>query len=376
MFGWLSCVFLATVGQADVSLPFDQFQTLWSDPQLIGEPPWNEVVMRPDGYRNRLLGFRVRVEGAYTSADETRLSTRTVDGDPLPVICRGGCELGLPGQWLAVIGWIPKEGAVDGLIAYAATRIVDPVTLTGGPDAAGANGAAATTDSGLPPQALSNETGNTIGTPFDGQAPALPTAPAAPTAPATGGTQPLDPGAFAQREAPQVPVAAQADQVAVAVLERFIASRNPRLPAGDRRYIAVQVIRTAIAYGMRWEFFASLIAAESNFNRGAVSPSGAMGLGQLMPGTARDLGVSNAFDVDQNLRGAATYIKRQLDRWAHLDAQRQFQYALAAYNAGPGRVVQYGGVPPFRETHTYIRRIAGYYTQLHAQHNAARAQGN
>lgn len=97
--------------------------------------------------------------------------------------------------------------------------------------------------------------------------------------------------------------------------------------------------------------FVELIRAESGFNPRALSPKGAQGLGQLMPDTARLLGVRDAWDPAQNLDGAARYFTSQLERFGDV------ALALAAYNAGPHRVVQYGGVPPYRETRAYVAKI-------------------
>lgn len=97
--------------------------------------------------------------------------------------------------------------------------------------------------------------------------------------------------------------------------------------------------------------FVELIRAESAFNPRAHSPKGAQGLGQLMPATARDLGVRDAWDPAQNLDGAVRYFSAQLERFGSV------KLALAAYNAGPHRVVQYGGIPPFRETRVYVAKI-------------------
>lgn len=95
----------------------------------------------------------------------------------------------------------------------------------------------------------------------------------------------------------------------------------------------------------------ALVDQESRFNPHAVSPKGAIGLGQLMPGTAVQLGVDDARDPMQNLRGAARYFVDQLAAFGRVDL------ALAAYNAGPHRVADHGGIPPFRETRDYVARI-------------------
>lgn len=102
--------------------------------------------------------------------------------------------------------------------------------------------------------------------------------------------------------------------------------------------------------------FQSLVKQESRFNVNAKSPVGAYGLTQLMPGTAGDMGVDRNIPIE-NLRGGAKYITIQLNRFGNIP------HALAAYNAGPGRVIEYGGVPPFKETQGYVRRITGYYNE-------------
>ena len=106
------------------------------------------------------------------------------------------------------------------------------------------------------------------------------------------------------------------------------------------------------------DFISSVIHAESGFNQRAVSPKGAQGLMQLMPGTASKLGVSNAFDPRANVEGGTRYLSELLQRY-NFDVVK----ALAAYNAGPQRVQQYGGVPPYYETRTYVARIVRDYNR-------------
>lgn len=104
--------------------------------------------------------------------------------------------------------------------------------------------------------------------------------------------------------------------------------------------------------GVPEDLFLRLVQQESGWNPGAVSHKGAMGLAQLMPSTARKLRVDPR-DPAQNLDGGARYLRMQYDRF------RDWRLALAAYNAGPGAVEKYGGVPPYRETQGYVRAILG-----------------
>ena len=111
--------------------------------------------------------------------------------------------------------------------------------------------------------------------------------------------------------------------------------------------------KAALEFGLDPDIYVALIQQESGFNPNAQSPKGAFGLAQLMPGTALDMGVMRTDPID-NLRGGAKYLREQYDTFG-----QDYRLALSAYNAGPGNVKKYGGMPPFQETQNYVSRILG-----------------
>jgi soluble lytic murein transglycosylase-like protein len=125
-------------------------------------------------------------------------------------------------------------------------------------------------------------------------------------------------------------------------------------PASSRRAEQFEPLIKAYAaeHNVRADLVRAVIQAESAFNPLARSHKGAMGLMQLMPATAAELGVNDPYDPEQNIRGGVRYLRALLDQYAGNE-----ELALAAYNAGPGAVDRYDGVPPYRETRNYIDRI-------------------
>ena len=137
---------------------------------------------------------------------------------------------------------------------------------------------------------------------------------------------------------------------------------NPRLSATDSQAIAGHIIWYSQANGVDARLIMAVIGVESEFDVHATSNHGAMGLGQLMPGTARDLGVTNAYDPEQNIAGAVRLIRWHLQQ--NVNSHDPLALALASYNAGENAVKRFHGVPPYAETQRYIWKIKRLYAQL------------
>lgn len=121
------------------------------------------------------------------------------------------------------------------------------------------------------------------------------------------------------------------------------------------------VVPLSKQHGLDWRLVTAIMAAESSFNPCAVSPKGAMGLMQIMPAVAKDFEVNpnQAFNPDENIRAGVLLLKRLKKRY-----KGDMKLTVAAYNAGPGNVTRYKGVPPFKETRNYVKKVLGYHLDL------------
>jgi soluble lytic murein transglycosylase-like protein len=147
----------------------------------------------------------------------------------------------------------------------------------------------------------------------------------------------------------------------------------PAPPASPPPSARELVSAAAGRYGLPPEFVHSVAAAESGYQPGALSPKGAIGVMQLMPATARALGV-DPHAVEQNIEGGTRYLAELL--WKYKDDPNPVRRALAAYNAGPGAVDRHNGVPPYRETEQYVERVLrNYWKQVGQQSRAPRRTG-
>jgi hypothetical protein len=146
----------------------------------------------------------------------------------------------------------------------------------------------------------------------------------------------------------------------------FIMNRNKRLSAADATAIAETILAYSAHYGVDARLIMALVMVESGFDPYGRSHVGAQGLGQLMPSTAKGLGVSNAYNTEENLFGTVKLIRKHIDKYTKKtgDPYQGLVLALAAYNAGSGNVSKHGGVPPFKETQNHIRKVMAAYKQF------------
>lgn len=181
--------------------------------------------------------------------------------------------------------------------------------------------------------------------------------------PATEASQPAAPASAPAASTPSGPVDARLGATVQAPGQVSAPSTTDargsvlaaRLPEHGR-HLASAIEDAAVRSGIEPSLLAALVRHESNFRQGVVSHAGAIGLAQLMPGTAAGLGV-DPNDPSQNLDGGARYLREQLDRFGSPEL------ALAAYNAGPNRVAQAGGIPRITETETYVGRVMSTWEQ-------------
>jgi len=138
----------------------------------------------------------------------------------------------------------------------------------------------------------------------------------------------------------------------VPTTNKFLLYRNE----GEPQQLETLITHFAQKFRLDRSLVKAVIKAESDFDPRVVSSRGAQGLMQLMPETAREVGVTNPFDPSESIYGGSLYLRKMLDSF-----DQNLDYALAAYNAGPGAVRKYGGIPPYEETQNYVRKVKQYY---------------
>ena len=143
----------------------------------------------------------------------------------------------------------------------------------------------------------------------------------------------------------------------------FILKQNPKLGSNQALKIAQDLIGFSLHYHVDARLVIAMLVVESDFDPNSISRSGAVGLGQLMPSTARWMGVQNSYNTTENLYGTVKLLRTHLDQY-NTPQGSDLSLVLAAYNAGAGAVKRHGGVPPYRETQAYVRRVIGIYKHL------------
>lgn len=159
---------------------------------------------------------------------------------------------------------------------------------------------------------------------------------------------------------------ASAQQVPTNIVENIIQDHilndNSNLSREEANYLSQAVIYYSYNYGVDPLVVTSLISTESHFHQSSISSAGAIGLGQIMPDTAVALGV-NPYDEKENIEGACSYLSTQIKNFSY--SPTPVEFALAAYNAGPQAVKNYGGIPPYQETQNYVVKVKNTYFSLY-----------
>ena len=171
-------------------------------------------------------------------------------------------------------------------------------------------------------------------------------------------------GTVQQIETPDLLASAHAETAKSQVVEGSFTSRPIKGSAcgvelkDDYSNIVVPLSKK---HGLDWRLVTAIMAAESSFNPCALSPKGAMGLMQIMPAVAKDFEVNldDAFEPDENIRAGVLLLKRLNKKY-----KGNLKLTVAAYNAGPGNVTRYKGIPPFKETQNYVKKVLGYHADL------------
>jgi soluble lytic murein transglycosylase-like protein len=146
--------------------------------------------------------------------------------------------------------------------------------------------------------------------------------------------------------------------------DTFLTLPAPPSLGPDRQTIVERAVDAAREHNVDAAYVLSVMAAESSYDAAAVSPAGAIGLMQLMPATAEEMGY-DASDWQENIEAGTHYLGYLLQRYRH--RRNGVQLAIAAYNAGPANVDRYNGIPPFRETRTYVKRVLANYAEIKRQ---------
>lgn len=159
-------------------------------------------------------------------------------------------------------------------------------------------------------------------------------------------------------QTPYVPAAALEQRLQPSPIDSAVTMGATQTKASYKGKYKDIIQQAAAKYNLPENLISAVIKQESNFNNSVVSHAGAAGLMQLMPGTAKYIGVTDRFDPVQNIMGGSKYLRKMLDQFGTMEK------ALAAYNAGPGNVKKYGGIPPFKETQQYVKKVMNYYNGI------------